>query len=158
MVGGVELAGGAAATAVVGELLAVAFPAELVPVTWTRTVPATSAEVSAYVEAVAPEMSEQFAPAASQRCHWYVKLIGALPVQVPLAAVSVCPSWAVPLIVGATVFAGGDGATAAACVLVAAVPPAAFVPVTTSRSVEATSLEVSTSGEPGAPPMSEQFA
>ena len=110
------------------------------------------------MEPVAPAMSEQFAPAASQRRHWYVKLIGVLPVHVPSPAVSVCPSWAVPLIVGATVFAGGTAATAAVCALVAGVPPAALVPVTTRRIVEATSLEVSTYVELVAPAMSEQFA
>jgi hypothetical protein len=44
-------------------------PAELLAVTATRTVDATSAETSVYVCAVAPEMPEQLAPAESQRCH-----------------------------------------------------------------------------------------
>ena len=42
----------------------------LSPVTITRTVEPTSSEPSVYVASVAPEMSTQLAPAASQRCHW----------------------------------------------------------------------------------------
>ena len=50
-------------------------------------------------------MSAQFAPAASQRCHWYVNVVGA-PLQVPVLAVSVAVSCAAPVIAGSAVFLG----------------------------------------------------
>jgi hypothetical protein len=46
-----------------------------------------------------------------QRCHWYWKAVGLL-LQVPFCAVSVSPTFGVPVIVGALVLAGG-AATAA---------------------------------------------
>jgi len=57
-------------------------PPAFVAVTFTRIVDPTSAAWSVYVELVAPPMSPQFAPAESQRCHWYAKLVG-LPDHVP---------------------------------------------------------------------------
>ena len=54
-------------------------------------------------------MSVQPLPSASQRRHWYAKVIGSVPVHVAAPAVSVEPSRAVPEIVGAAVFAGGAG-------------------------------------------------
>jgi hypothetical protein len=48
----------------------------------------------------------QRAPLALQRCHWYWKAVG-LFVHDPFCAVSVSPTRAVPVIVGAAVFAGG---------------------------------------------------
>jgi hypothetical protein len=51
-------------------------------------------------------MFEQFPPLASQRCHWNANVIGAVPDQLPVLAVSVEPSRGVPEIVGGTVFAG----------------------------------------------------
>ncbi len=54
------------------------------------------------------------------------------------------PSVGVPLIAGSAVFAGtGADATAAVCVEVAAVEPPAFVAVTTTRTVFATSAATS---------------
>jgi len=38
---------------------------------------------------VAPAIATHEAPDALQRCHWYVNVIGASPVHVPFAAVSV---------------------------------------------------------------------
>jgi hypothetical protein len=51
-------------------------------------------------------MSRQLAAAESQRRHWYLRLIGVLPVQVPAFTVSVSPSVAVPEIVGGLEFVG----------------------------------------------------
>src|SRR5215470_10058798 len=48
----------------------------------------------------------QFAPDASQVSHWYWKLIGAEPFQVPGLAVNVSPTVAVPLIDGGVEFVG----------------------------------------------------
>jgi hypothetical protein len=59
-------------------------------------------------------MFAQLAPAELQRCHWYANVIGLSPLQEPLDAVRVCPSWAVPEIVGRDVFVGGVAAVAAA--------------------------------------------
>jgi hypothetical protein len=67
------LTGGVAVTDEVWSLLAEALPAAFVPVTATRIVEAgevTSTCWTTYVDAVAPAMSAQFAPAASQRRHW----------------------------------------------------------------------------------------
>ena len=85
--GAAVLVGGPGAiTAVAGEVAGVE-PFPFVAVTTTRIVPPTSAPANVYVLAVAPEMSEQLAPAASQRRHWYAKLVGE-PLQVPVDAVS----------------------------------------------------------------------
>ena len=71
-----------------------------------------------------------------------MKLIVGVPVQVPLPAVSVWPSFAVPLIVGATVLTGAVGATTPVWAAVADELPPAFVPVTTTRIVPPTSALV----------------
>ncbi len=52
----------------------------------------------------------QLLPDASQRCHWWAKLVG-LFVHAPCTAVSIWPCCAVPEIVGGAVFSGaGSGA------------------------------------------------
>src|SRR4051794_14024444 len=51
-------------------------------------------------------MSAQLPPVPSQRLHWYLKVIGAVPVHVPSVVVRVCPSVGVPEIVGGAVFVG----------------------------------------------------
>ena len=70
IVGGVLSAGATAAIAPLAADAAEALPAAFVAVTSTRTVAPTSAAVRSRVCAVEPAMSEQFAPPASQRCHW----------------------------------------------------------------------------------------
>src|SRR3954462_11465489 len=50
-------------------------------------------------------MLTQDAPVALHRRHWYWNAVG-LPVHVPFSAVSVSPTFGVPLIVGGAVFAG----------------------------------------------------
>ena len=57
--------------------------------------------------AVAPAIATHEAPDALQRSHWYVNVIGASPVHVPLAADSAWPlCGVVSEIVGRTVFVG----------------------------------------------------
>src|SRR4051812_17161433 len=82
-------------------------------------------------------MSLQFLPFASHRLHWYVKLIGAVPVHVPLAAVSVCPTWAVPTIVGDDWFVG--------LTVIAAVPvrkEPKIAPIASAASARAVAVSV----------------
>ena len=67
-------------------------------------------------------------------CHWYVKVIVDVPVQVPFVVDSVCPEIAVPETTGATVFAGAVVTTAVELEFADA-EPAVFVPVTTQRMV-----------------------
>jgi hypothetical protein len=95
MVGRTELTGGpgtAAVTTAVCSDAAVSEPAELLPVTETRSVEPTSSKVTSYVWDAAPGMSTQLAPSASQRFHWYAYEIGGVPAHDPLWAVSVSPS------------------------------------------------------------------
>ena len=66
-----------------------------------------------YVLAVAPATLRALPPAALQRCHWYWKLVG-LFCQVPFWAVSVSPTFVVPVIDGKVVFVGGAAAAVAA--------------------------------------------
>ena len=62
-----------------------------------------------------------------------------VPVHVPRSAVSVSPSRVVPEIDGDAVLTGGVAATRPVWVEVDVVDPAAFVAVTTTRTVEPTS-------------------
>jgi hypothetical protein len=75
-----------------------------------------------------------------------------------LVAVSVCPCWAVPLIVGSAVFASGMAVTTAVWLLVAEALPPEFDAVTTTRIVEPMSDGVSAYVELVAPEMSAQLA
>jgi hypothetical protein len=59
---------------------------------------------------VAPAIAAQLAPAALQRIHWYWKVSGAEPFQVPVFAPRELPTLAVPLIDGNELF---EGATVA---------------------------------------------
>ena len=70
IVGGAVFTGGLPATTPVCAEVALALPPAFVPVTTTRSVPPTSPATCVYVEAVAPAMSAQAAPAALQRRHW----------------------------------------------------------------------------------------
>ena len=75
-------------------------------------------------------MSAAFSPApSSARRHWRVYesvpgVTSLVSLQVPFAAVSVCPAWWVPVTLGSTVFAGGSlrGLTVTFTVIVS-VPP-----------------------------------
>ena len=97
---------------------------------------------------VAPSMSTQASPDASQRRHWKSRVIGAVPVQVPSTTVSAEPSRASPAIVAGTVLTGGvDCGSAAAITPVVSVVLEASPPgpdaVTTRRSVRPSSAGVS---------------
>ena len=86
-------------------------------------------------------MSLQLAPLESQRRHWYAKVIGWVPLHAPGLAVSVCPTVAVPEIVGGDVLPGGDdaGCTTGVAADVAVAAPAELVAVTATRKVSPTS-------------------
>jgi hypothetical protein len=87
-----------------------------------------------------------------------VKEIGCVPVHVPGLAVKVCPSCAVPAIVGEDVFDGGvgGGCTTAVAAEVAVPVPLLFLAVTTTRIVEPTSRLVRTYVVAVAPASDEQ--
>ena len=78
-----------------------------------------------------------------------------MPDQLPGDAVNVCPTRAVPLIVGADVFTGGEGAarTAAVFALDADADPAEFVAATTTRNAEPRSARTGLYLLCDAPPM-----
>ena len=79
---------------------ALAVPLPLVAVSVTRSVLPWSAVTGVYVDAVAPPMSTQFAPAESHCRHWNVNVGAGKPVHVPVDAVSSWPRDAVPVIAG----------------------------------------------------------
>ena len=116
----------------------VAEPLPFVKVRVERSVEPTSAAWTAYVRPVAPAIDAQLAPPLSQRFHWIVRV--GVPVQVPVATVSVCPTLAVPVMVGATVFVGGVGTTAVTTEAAVALP-STFVAVTVTRIVLPTSAK-----------------
>jgi hypothetical protein len=87
-------------------------------------------------------MSEQLAPEASQRRHWYAWVIVGEPVQVPLEAVSVSPCSGVPEMTGRALFATGMAVTTALWALVALWSPTEFVAVTATRTVAPMSVGV----------------
>jgi hypothetical protein len=152
--------GAGGATTAVGTDVAVPLPAWFDAFTAARRVCPTSADAALYCWLVAPAMSAQLAPLASHRCHWYAYAIGAVPVQVPVEAVSVCPSWSVPLTVGGTVFAGALPIEAMAAVGsdVAALEPAAFDAVTRILNVLPTSADPVLNCPLVAPAISAQLA
>src|SRR5581483_3047809 len=94
------------ATTPVAAETAFAEPSPFVAVTDTRIVRPTSSRTSLYAWFVAFEMFEHFPPSDLHRCQRYAKEIGVDPDQLPLAAVSVSPSFGVPEIVGSEVLAG----------------------------------------------------
>lgn len=93
-------------TTAVGADVADAEPPAFFAVTVTRMVLPESPPVMAWVSPVAPEIEEQEPPRASQFDHTYEKLVGEF-LQLPVAAVSVLPTFSVPLIVGTAVETGG---------------------------------------------------
>src|SRR5277367_3868864 len=85
-------------------------------------------------------IAEQLAPVASQRFHWYAKLV-VVPLHVPVVDVRVEPTAAVPEIVGSTVLVGPVPAarTTAVCAEAADDEPSAFAATTVIRIVLPTS-------------------
>ena len=106
---------------------AVATPPEFVALTWTRIVRPTSAVLGMYVDAVAPVMVTQFSPFVSQRRHWYVYVIGSVPVQVPVVAERTLPTRASPVTLGSVELRGGFATTTSAASAVTVLTPAVFV-------------------------------
>src|SRR3954447_1997810 len=104
--GVVVVVDGRGATTAVGTDVATAVPSALCAVTRTRSVLLRSGDESSYVFPVAPLMFEQLPPVRLQRRHWYVNVIGSVPVHLPGSAVSVEPMAGVPEIVGGDVFVG----------------------------------------------------
>ena len=87
--------------------LAVTTPIRFVAVTLTRKNLPRSVKVNFKVFVVAPVMSEQLAPGASeQTCHWIAVVGIGTPVHVPLVAVNVCRSTTVPLTLGKSELTG----------------------------------------------------
>jgi hypothetical protein len=82
---------------------------------------------------------------------------GGVPVHVPLPAVSICPSSAVLVIAGSTVFAGGSGTTVALCAETALPLPALLVALIPTRIVVPTKVGVSPNVVPVAPVTFEQL-
>jgi hypothetical protein len=80
-------------------------PVAFFAVTVTVSVCPTSAATALYVAAVAPAIALHEAPLASHRFHAYVYDVG-VSVQVPLVVERVCPSWAVPEMVGLALLVG----------------------------------------------------
>jgi hypothetical protein len=81
-------------------------PSVFFAVTTTRSDLPMSAAVETGVVPTAPATVEQLFPLGLQRRHWYVNVIGPVPVHAPGSAVRVWPSWAVPEIVGGLAFCG----------------------------------------------------
>src|SRR5215468_1745824 len=102
--------GAAAVTTAVGTVVAESLPSAFFAVTTARRVLPWSADVSVYELAVAPEMSEQLPPPWSQRRHWYEKVNGVVPFQVPFEVVRALPTAVVPEIVGGWVLLGAADA------------------------------------------------
>jgi hypothetical protein len=100
-------------------------------------------------------MSSQRSP--SQRRHWYAKSIRSVPVHVPGRAVSVARSRGVPSIAGASVLAGATAAIGSVEAEVAVSRPPAFVAVTSTRRLRATSADVAVYVLSVAPSMSAQL-
>ena len=140
---GVPATGAAGSITAVAGLVAGVEPEVLVPVMTTRRVWPTSAGTRSWVAAVAPGMSVQPEPGASQRRHWRVNTIVGVPVHVPSLEVSVWPSMVVPVIPGAAVAAGVASATAAVGELSASAAPTPLAAWTCRRMVAPTSAGVS---------------
>jgi hypothetical protein len=135
----------AATTTAVAAEVPVAEPAELNAVTTTRNVLPTSVDTSRYVIPVGP--ATQLPPLVSQRNHRYSARIGSALFHVPVLELNVCPSCAVPEMIGGDT---SDGATAdvgcvttLVCADVADLDCLLLDAVTLTRIVDPTSLEVS---------------
>ena len=99
-------------TAVVAAEVADAEPAAFAAVTVARSRRPTSAVCAVYDEPLAPEIGWQLFPAESHRSHWYVNVIGAVPLQLPLLVESDLPTRAGPVIDGSAVLVGRVAACA----------------------------------------------
>jgi hypothetical protein len=151
--GGLTLAGGEVVgvpvgeTAAVGAETAVAEPAAEAAVTTTSSARPTSVLTGRYDSRVAPEIETQFAPAASQRDHWYENLSGFPPSQVPGTAAMRRPATAGPTSVGGAERSGGPvgyGSIATAAGFVPFIRSASvhpFIPRTDAQSVHCQNVQ-----------------
>ena len=89
---------------------------------------------------MALEIAPQPAPAELQRCHWYSYLVG-FSLHVPVLALSVCPTTALPEIVGGALLAGLEGTSAVCPDLAGMEGPTELDAVTDTRSVLPSSAE-----------------
>ena len=162
MTGGSRFSGGfpAAITTALRLELIEPVPTELCAVRRYRRLSPRSAPTSVYVLWVPPETLVHAPVAWTHRCHWYVNVNGVVPDHVPSLAVSVCPTWAVPLGLGCPVAAGAEPAFATAPVGAEKTeePPALFDAVTFTRTVCPTSEAVSLCVGLSAPPIALQLA
>src|SRR5579884_1360279 len=143
MVGGEASEGAAGRTTAVGAESADPEPPALVAVSCTLSVLPTSPAVGTYVPPVAPVIFAQLLPEESHSSHWSLTCVG-LFVQVASLTVSVCPCWAVPLIVGRLPLEGGSGRTTAVGAEAAgALDPLPLVAVSSTTIVLPTSLVAS---------------
>src|SRR4051812_2581356 len=110
--------------------VAAAEPSALRAVTRPRSVSPRSAPRTRYDDESAPPMFAQPLPCALQRRHWYAYEIVLALVQVPVDAVSVSPTWAVPVILGSPVLTG-------AALLAASESPATASTVTAAAASSA---------------------
>jgi hypothetical protein len=95
-------------TTAVSRLYAIADPAEFSAVTFTRSLPPASTELSFNVALMAPRMSlHGEVDATPQTCHCKEKLSGGVPNEAPYVALSVDPTCGLPEIEGAFRM-GGD--------------------------------------------------
>jgi hypothetical protein len=99
------VAAGAGATTEVAFDVAADDPTLFDAVTVTRSLEPTSPATGAYEAFTAPARDEQLLPALSQRSHWYAYELTP-PLQLPVLALSVWPTTALPLIVGGAVGVG----------------------------------------------------
>src|SRR4051812_22936016 len=81
-------------------------------------------------------MSAQLAPLPSHRRHWYLNVIGVVPLHVPSVVVRVWPSAGVPVTVGGAVFVGLSCADAWPLVAVPKIAPIASA-VSASSTIRA---------------------
>jgi hypothetical protein len=136
IVGSAVFTGGgpAGATTEVGAEVASVLPNSFRARTRTRIVFPTSVAATRYVGRSGPTPAQP-PPAELHLNHWYANELGLL-FQEPAVAVSVCPTCAVPEIVGTAVFSGARPlSTTAVAPEVALAEPSEFVAVTVTRSL-----------------------
>src|ERR1035437_9459618 len=97
-------------------LIALVLPAMLVAVTITSMRLPVCLRLTIRYFLVAPLIVWQFFPFVLQLFHWYLYLIGVVPVQRPLVAISLFfPTRVLPLIFGLAVFLGSVQIGRASC-------------------------------------------
>src|ERR1700685_1054005 len=111
-------------------------PVTFVAVTIASSVSPTSIPSRVSVAPVAPLMLVQVPSRHS--CHWYLKDIGVVPVQLPLLTLSALPISSRPEIAGRAVFRGAVPEIGELTGLVAVVEPATLLAFTTTSTLSPT--------------------